>query len=300
MAVRKPARRRFGMIRRLPSGRFQASFQDPNGVRRNASDTFASKAEANDWLIVQESLLVRGEWTDPDRGKVPFAAYASRWIDERAGLRPRTRELYRWLLFRYLEPSFGKVHLSAIDPAMVRTWRARLLDTGVSQSMLAKSYRLLRAILMTAVEQDELIRRNPCRIVGLAPSPLRNVRCWPMEQVCALADLMPARQRMLVWSPPSRACVTARSSLCAGWTSIWPAVLSVFARRSTNCAARAWCSVHRNPGRVSERFRCQPELSRSCAITWRSSLRSSRPHWCSRGPKVLRSGGATSTPWWAG
>lgn len=154
------------MIRKLPSGRLQASFTDPNGVRRNAPDTYATRPEANDWLTVQESLLVRGEWTDPDRGKIRFDSYATRWIDERAGLRPRTLELYRWLLGRHLEPSFGKVYLSAIDPAMVRTWRSRLLDSGVSQSMVAKSYRLLRAILMTAVDHDELIRRNPCRIVG--------------------------------------------------------------------------------------------------------------------------------------
>jgi integrase len=198
MARRKPARRRFGMIRRLPSGRFQASFRDPNGVRRNGSETFASRTEANDWLIVQESLLVRGEWTDPDRGKVPFAGYADRWIQERAGLRPRTREFYRWLLSRYLQPSFGRVHLTVIDPPMVRTWRTRLLDAGVSKSMVAKAYRLLRSILMTAVEQDELIRRNPCRIVGAGTESPDERPVLSIEQVCVLADLMPARQRMLI------------------------------------------------------------------------------------------------------
>ena len=113
-------------------------------------------------------------------------------------MRPRTRELYRWLLSRYLEPSFGRVHLSVIDPPMVRTWRVRLLDAGVSQSMVAKAYRLLRAILNTAVEQDELIRRNPCRIVGAGTESPDERPVLPIEKVCALADLMPARQRMLV------------------------------------------------------------------------------------------------------
>ena len=95
MKPREPARRRFGMIRKLPSGRLQASFTDPNGVRRNAPDTYATRPEANDWLTVQESLLVRGEWTDPDRGKVAFGAYATRWINERHGLRPRNVALSR-------------------------------------------------------------------------------------------------------------------------------------------------------------------------------------------------------------
>ena len=198
MAQRKPKRRRFGMVRRLPSGRYQASFVDPNGLRRNAPETYATRAEAGDWLTVQESLLLRGDWSDPDRGRVPFSAYASRWVDERAGLRPRTQELYRWLLTRYLEPTFGLVHLSDIDPSMVRTWRHHLLKAGVSQSMVAKSYRLLRAVLMTAVEQDELIRRNPCRIVGAGTESPEERPVLTLEQVYALADLMPARQRMLI------------------------------------------------------------------------------------------------------
>jgi Domain of unkown function (DUF1775) len=98
----------------------------------------------------------------------------------------------------YLEPSFGRVHLTVIDPPMVRTWRARLLDAGVSQSMVAKAYRLLRGILMTAVEQDELIRRNPCRIVGAGTESPDERPVLSIEQVCVLADLMPARQRMLI------------------------------------------------------------------------------------------------------
>jgi integrase len=81
---------------------------------------------------------------------------------------------------------------------MVRTWRRRLLDEGVSQSMVAKSYRLMRAILMTAVGQDELIRRNPCRIVGAGTESPAERPVRTLEQVYALADLVPARHRMLV------------------------------------------------------------------------------------------------------
>ena len=237
------------MIRKLPSGRFQASFVDPNGMRRTGPDTYASRAEANDWLTVQESLLVRGDWTDPDRGKVPFGAYACRWIDERAGLRPRTLELYRWLLGRYLEPSFGKVHLSAIDPAMVRTWRRRLLDEGISPSMVAKSYRLMRAILKTAVEQDELIRRNPCRIVGAGTESPAERPVLTLEQVYALADLVPARHRMLV-------VVATFASLRFGEvTALRRMDIDLVrgaircGRPSPSCVVRAWWSGRRSRGR---------------------------------------------------
>ena len=39
-------RRRFGRIRKLPSGKYQASFVGPNGKRQNAPDTFVTKTDA--------------------------------------------------------------------------------------------------------------------------------------------------------------------------------------------------------------------------------------------------------------
>ena len=39
----------------------------------------------------------------------------------------------------------------------MREWRTLLAERGTSKTMIAKSYRLLRAILNTAVVEDELI-----------------------------------------------------------------------------------------------------------------------------------------------
>lgn len=191
-------RRRFGKIRKRQSGRYQASFIDPAGRRRYAPHTFATKVEANDWLTVQEATMVRGDWSDPERGKVPFGAYASRWIEERPGLRPRTVELYQWLLKRYLEPTFGAQLLTDITPAGVRRWRAQLIDDGVSEGMVAKAYRLMRAVLNTAVDHDELIKRNPCRIErGGAEQPGERP-VLTLGEVFLLADAMPPRFRCAV------------------------------------------------------------------------------------------------------
>jgi hypothetical protein len=38
---------------------------------------------------------------------VPFAEYASAWIEERPNLRPKTIRLYRYLLRAHLQPAFG-------------------------------------------------------------------------------------------------------------------------------------------------------------------------------------------------
>jgi hypothetical protein len=43
MPRRPPQRRDFGHIRKLPSGRYQASFTGPDLLRRNAPVTFEAK-----------------------------------------------------------------------------------------------------------------------------------------------------------------------------------------------------------------------------------------------------------------
>ncbi|WP_141703445.1 hypothetical protein [Planobispora rosea] len=44
------------------------------------------------------------EWIDPDAGKVTLGEYGRAWIEERPNLRPRTVELYGYLLRAHLVP----------------------------------------------------------------------------------------------------------------------------------------------------------------------------------------------------
>ena len=103
----KPGHRRFGNIRKLPSGRFQASYLGPDGQRRQAPETFERKGDAERALVLIEAQLSAGHWTDPERGKVKLAEYAATWIAQRPGLRPRSADNYRWLLKRHIMPGLG-------------------------------------------------------------------------------------------------------------------------------------------------------------------------------------------------
>ena len=66
-------------------------------------------------------------------------------------MRPRTVHLYRWTLGKHITPYLGGCR----STGSIRRWSASgwagLLAEGVSLTMAAKEYRLLRAILMTAV-----------------------------------------------------------------------------------------------------------------------------------------------------
>jgi integrase len=199
MGNAKGRRRRFGAVRQLPSGQWQARYRAPDGLMRPAPQTFPTKTSAEQWLTRTEAELLDGDWIDPDAGLIPFAEYAAAWIEERPNLRPKTIQLYRYLLRRHLvtTPTFGTKTVSEIKDAHVRRWRKALLDSGVSPVTVAKAYRLLKAIMNTAVE-DGLIRRNPCRVKGAGQekSPERPVLTF--GQVFVLADSIAPRYRVLI------------------------------------------------------------------------------------------------------
>ncbi|MGK3107684.1 tyrosine-type recombinase/integrase [Streptomyces sp. WAC05858] len=197
MPKKKPSKkRRFGRVRKLPSGRYQARYLGPDGIDRPAPVTFATAGEADDWLAEQQTEVRKGDWQDPDAGAVNFAEYAAQWVDER-DLSATTEELYRRLLRLHILPTFQSWELDEITPPRVRTWRAeRLKATG--ETTVAKSYRLLKAILETAVE-DELIRRNPCRIRGAGKESAPERPIATVDQVDALADAIGPRWRLMVY-----------------------------------------------------------------------------------------------------
>ena len=109
-------KRRFGRVRQLPSGRWQARYQGPDGIDRAAPETFGSKTDAEVWLTLKEAEILKGDWTNPDDGKVPLADYAQTWIAERPGLRPKTVELYRYLLRKHIAPVLGNLAIADIKP----------------------------------------------------------------------------------------------------------------------------------------------------------------------------------------
>jgi integrase len=194
--VSRRLRREFGSLRKRPSGKYSASYLGPDGLRRFAGRTFATKADAQAWLALQQTQMRGGSWADPALGRRKLTDYGTLWIAEHR-LSPRTRDLYASLFRLHVEPFLGHLHLDQITPEAVRSWRARLRDSGRSESTAAKGYRLLRAILNTAVD-DGRITKNPCRIKGADKEnpPERPVASVP--EVFVLADKIGPTYRAFV------------------------------------------------------------------------------------------------------
>jgi hypothetical protein len=161
-----------GSVPRLLSCRDQARYSH-DAIWHTAPTTFTTKRDADAFLAATRADLERGTWLDPEAGRIRLRDCAQR-LDERLDLRPRTREQCEILLRRHIVPTLGDAELSNLSPSRVRSSHATLLTNDhVGAPTVAKCYRLLHAILATAVE-DELVVKNPCVLHGAAaPSPHR-------------------------------------------------------------------------------------------------------------------------------
>lgn len=187
-------RRHFGSVRKLPSGRYQVRYWHA-GASRAAPQTFKARADALAWLSTVETDLLRGSWVAPNAGKISFAEYADAWLGRQGHLRPRTVELYRYLLESYLVPAFGRRGLADISRSDVERWhRGFVVELPATAP---KAYRLL-AQLMRAAVKDERIVRSPCSIKGASSEEHKDQSIPNVAEVEALAGAVPERYKAMV------------------------------------------------------------------------------------------------------
>lgn len=186
----------WGSVRQLSSGRWQARYQIGH-VRYLAPVTFRTRREAEAFLASTRSDLDRGTWQPADRDPLPLRDYATRWLEQRDNLRPRSRDQYELQLRLRILPHLGNIDLTQLTVARVRAWRADLLSSGDGPPTVAKAYRLLHAILATALE-DELIPKNPCVLRGASAERAAERPIASVQQVFDLADAIDPGLRMMV------------------------------------------------------------------------------------------------------
>ena len=99
-------------------------------------------------------------------------------------------------MLRYQLAALDDVPLKQITPVMVRRWHSSLDET--KPTLRAHSYSLLKAILATAVVDDE-IAANPCHIIG-ASSTRRAKKIEPatLSELEMITISMPERYRLMV------------------------------------------------------------------------------------------------------
>lgn len=199
-------RRPFGSLRKLPSGRHQAQYTGPDGLRHRAESTFLERGDAERWLRAEEILIDRGEWTPPSMrptyaqaDPLTIAEYVGLVIERRAQrsrkpLRPSTVALYLKLARLAIVPQLGHLPVAHLSPEQVQRWHDNL--DADSPTQRGNAYLLLRSVMADAVDEG-LIDRNPCRIKGAGkPAPSRTGIALTVDQLVRyLQGVAPERYR---------------------------------------------------------------------------------------------------------
>lgn len=213
---RRQTRRGFGHIRRLASGRWQASYIGPDLNRYTAPHTFETTMDAEAWLVAERRLLTSDEpWTPPKERHaarqtssadgMTLAEFAPGALERRRvrgqPLRPRTFQLYRGLLDRVILPTFGGVAMRTVTAGDVAAWYDALPAETPTQN--AHSYALLRSLFADAADPSQRARTgvtsNPCTVRGAgAARRSRPIRVATFDELAKITEAMPDRLRLMV------------------------------------------------------------------------------------------------------
>lgn len=126
------SRSSFGQVAVLPSGRFRVRFTGPDGTRRTGPVTFATRSEAEAYLVQVHAELLRGNTLAVIPTTTTVADYLSTYLrDAATHLRPRTLDLYQRSAARWIVPAvgagahrveLGPLPLSSLTVGLVRQW----------------------------------------------------------------------------------------------------------------------------------------------------------------------------------
>lgn len=158
------------------SRRYDVIYTGPD--RRERSRTFTKKALASAFVSDVEAQMARGEWIDPEGGKVHLAEYAAKWLDSRRlDVTPATVNSYRTVIDKWLVPRWGTWPINRIGHEDVAAWLVSIADPakGGRSVSWARTVRAVFDMVMAQAVRTNRIRTNPVEGARL-PLPPKSSR----------------------------------------------------------------------------------------------------------------------------
>lgn len=170
-----------------------ARWRDDTGRQRKRS--FSRKIDAQRFVTQLEADLLRGQYVDPF-DTTTVLEYARRWAGARIH-RPTTARRVESMIDTHIAgTTLGARRLAAVTPSEVQAWasdRAQVLAPTTLRNLVS----LLRSVYASAV-LDRLVASSPVVRLSLPPTHRERVVPLSVEQVLALAEAMPRRNRAMV------------------------------------------------------------------------------------------------------
>lgn len=158
------ARRHFGSVRKLPSGRWQARYEH-EGKIHSGPHTFLTKSDAFAYLSTVEADVHRGSWIDPRAATKTVSQVADQWLASNPTKRASTRTTDEDALRLRIRPAIGDRLVGRVQQpdvqAMVNQW-----TTEIGPRSVRRTYGVLRAVFTYAVSAG-VVAQSPCRNVKL-------------------------------------------------------------------------------------------------------------------------------------
>ena len=187
-------------IKKTEYGTWAVRYEKPTGgkKRRQGTKTFKKYADAQAFKTQNDAAILTGTYINPADARLDFGTWATRWLDTRTNLKPKTLDGYQSLLRVHLLPRLADTPLHAIDHLDVEAFIAELADTGLSPSRIRQAHQLLSMILRAAV-RSRRIAFNPAEGVSLPRANTRQMKFIDSDEVARLAEAIPDRYEAWVY-----------------------------------------------------------------------------------------------------
>jgi integrase len=172
-------------VKKLPNGRWEASYRDPAGkehIKRHRT-----RAEADRWLATVKTDIQRGEYVEPRLARSSFKEWSDLWLSTTVHLKLKTQVDYEAALRNHVLPAFENRSVASIQQVDVRRFIADMTDAGAGPGTVGAARKVLRLVLNTAVGSGA-IRANPCDGVRVPHSPKEAMLFLTAEEVERLAS----------------------------------------------------------------------------------------------------------------
>ena len=155
--------------------RWLACWIDPDG--REKSHAFRIQAAADKHWQAMETDKERGDYRDPNAGKVLFGDLGQRWLASRV-VDPSSLIRYETVYRLHIEPVFGRRQVRAIKPSQIQAWLGQLSER-FEPSTVISSLLVLQGVLDLAVA-DDAIKTSPAKskVVAAPGQQKSEIQVW--------------------------------------------------------------------------------------------------------------------------